>query len=67
MDYKQKLEKIRKRDVNTYLYHLKHPEARLGNARDRRAGYNSRQSVFEAIKRVKARIASGEIKLPVEV
>ena len=63
MEYAVKLAKIRKRDIATFRYHQKHPEARLGNARDRRAGYNSRQAVYESMKKIRALIASGDLIL----
>ena len=59
------LQEVRQRDIETYQYHKAHPEAKLCNARDRRAGYKSRQTVHAAIKRIEAMVASGELKLEV--
>jgi hypothetical protein len=64
-DYFERLDQIRQRDIETYKYHKAHPEAKMCNARDRRAGYNSRQSVHAAIKRIEAMVASGAMILEV--
>jgi len=56
MQYHEKLKQICDRDYKTYLYHKEHPRAKLYNARDRAAGYHSRQSVWLAIRRVKRRL-----------
>ena len=65
ISYFEKLQQKRQRDIETYKYHQVHPEAKLCNARDRRAGYRSRQSVHAAIARIEKLVASGEIKLEV--
>jgi len=57
--YKERLAAIQKRDLATYNYHKAHPEAKMLNARDRRAGYNTRQAVWAAIKRVERRLEKG--------
>ncbi len=59
-DYQKYLARIQKRDLATYEYHRQHPEAKLFNARDRRAGYKSRQAVWAAIKRVERRLGKEE-------
>jgi len=64
-DYFERLDQIRQRDIETYRYHKTHPEAKMCNAHDRRAGYKSRQAVHAAIKRIEKLVASGEIKLEV--
>lgn len=55
--YQERIARLRRRDEECYEYHVQHPEAKLFNARDRRAGYKSRQSVWAAIQRVKRRRA----------
>ena len=61
MGYKEELAKIRQRDIACWKYHAEHPESKLCNARDRRAGYNSRQAVYAAIARIQLLIDAGEI------
>ena len=53
MQYHEKLKQIWDRDYQTFLYHKTHPRAKLCNARDRAAGYHSRQAVWLAIRRIK--------------
>ena len=62
-DYFERLDQIRQRDIETFKYHQKHSEAKMCNARDRRAGYKSRQAVHAAIKRIEKLVASGEVTL----